>query len=396
MRKCIEDYLASHQSSYVGRYRYHSNLKTKRREYKFLYYILDNQYHRVNVYVVIDYSGDVLNTNFSIDLHEQEKEYITKDALFRMNFFNNFPTIIHLSTIDSYMEMKDFSTPLEPLDYRNIFDYLEYHRGTSQEIVDEFYRIYLPYLDQIINLERYKDFVDSFILILDKVVYEYEWDGEMLKYYDTQFQFHVYYFCRILKYIKDNIDVFYARYPRKILYIFTLISRVRNLGLMMYINIKDILFARKDICDAFFKYIYEFDEKLKEDSFIKLMYSEYTGDKEEYDTNTLDILRDTITAKLTYANSDLQMILADSIIGMEGHNVLINLFKRDYNTFIFIAFPIKTFPKRFYGMIKDELEKAIRFYAARMENNEYWLSSFEQVMNIYRLLQDNYSKEEIR
>lgn len=36
--------------------------------------------------------------------------------------------------------------------------------------------------------------------------------------------------------------------------------------------------------------------------------------------------------------------------------------------------------------------KAIRFYAGRMEHDEYRLSSFEQVSNINRLLMENYKE----
>ncbi|WRK52630.1 hypothetical protein SD457_20285 [Coprobacillaceae bacterium CR2/5/TPMF4] len=46
---------------------------------------------------------------------------------------------------------------LEPLDYRNILDYLEYHRGTNQETVDEFYEFFMPYLDRLLSNGNYKN-----------------------------------------------------------------------------------------------------------------------------------------------------------------------------------------------------------------------------------------------
>lgn len=39
-----------------------------------------------------------------------------------------------------------------------------------------------------------------------------------------------------------------------------------------------------------------------------------------------------------------------------------------------------------------ELEKAIRFYAARMNHDEYRLTSFEQVANINRLLMEEFKE----
>ena len=42
--------------------------------------------------------------------------------------------------------------------------------------------------------------------------------------------------------------------------------------------------------------------------------------------------------------------------------------------------------------VRDELVTAIQYFAARMENENYRLSSFEQVTNINRLLMDNFKE----
>ena len=57
-RKCIEKYLETHKSTYIGRYRCHSAVQTKKFEHKFHYYILDIQFKAIDVFVTIDYSGD--------------------------------------------------------------------------------------------------------------------------------------------------------------------------------------------------------------------------------------------------------------------------------------------------------------------------------------------------
>ena len=38
-RKCIEKYLETHKSNYIGKYRCHSAVQTKKFEHKFHYYI---------------------------------------------------------------------------------------------------------------------------------------------------------------------------------------------------------------------------------------------------------------------------------------------------------------------------------------------------------------------
>ena len=73
-RKCIEKYLETHKSTYIGRYRCHSAVQTKKFEHKFHYYILDIQFKAIDVFVTIDYSGDEIVPTFSVNLHEQEQE----------------------------------------------------------------------------------------------------------------------------------------------------------------------------------------------------------------------------------------------------------------------------------------------------------------------------------
>ena len=169
-RKCIEKYLETHKSTYIGRYRCHSAVQTKKFEHKFHYYILDIQFKAIDVFVTIDYSGDEIVPTFSVNLHEQEQEYIIKDALNKILYFNQFKTILHCHVFEHFIETHTVDTILEPLDYRNILDYLEYHSGTNQETVDEFYTFFNPYLDRLLYNKNYKKFMDSIALLLDKIL----------------------------------------------------------------------------------------------------------------------------------------------------------------------------------------------------------------------------------
>lgn len=84
--------------------------------------------------------------------------------------------------------------------------------------------------------------------------------------------------------------------------------------------------------------------------------------------------------------------LVIKLLQNEGYDLLIDLFSKDYNTFLFVCFPISTFPPQYKEIMRMELEKAIRFYAARMNHDEYRLTSFEQVANINRLLMEEFKE----
>ena len=159
-RECIHKYLEEHKSNYQGKYRCHSCVQTKKFEHKFHYYIRDTQFREINVFVTLDYAGPEVKTVFSVDLHEQEEEYITKDALKQIIYFNKYRTILHCHVFQHYINSKNTENMLEPLDYRNILDYLEYHRGTNQETIDEFYDFFMPYLKRLIRNGNYKRFMD--------------------------------------------------------------------------------------------------------------------------------------------------------------------------------------------------------------------------------------------
>lgn len=116
-----------------------------------------------------------------------------------------------------YINSKNTENMLEPLDYRNILDYLEYHRGTNQETIDEFYDFFMPYLKRLIRNGNYKRFMDSLNLLLDKIIYEYEWDGTTAKYLDTQYQYHLYYFRIIIRMVFDDLDIFYDQVKEPLL-----------------------------------------------------------------------------------------------------------------------------------------------------------------------------------
>lgn len=392
-RESIFKYLEDHKSAYVGKYRCHSSVQTKRYEHKFHYYIRDIQFREINVFLTIDYSGDTVEYSTSVDLHEQEQEYIVKDALNTILYFMQYKTILHCHVFEHYITSKNTESMLEPLDYRNILDYLEYHRGTNQETVDEFYDFFMPYLERLIHNKNYSKFMDSMNLLLDKILYEYEWDGTNAKYLDTQYQFHLYYFRKIIVMVCEHLDKFYKEEKDKLLEAIWRLCQSQRFAFAIMTDFGSLVLSHMHITRSIFKYIESKNKKDGSDNLvIPYFKSIFDSNKDAYDEASMNVIRFVMNDMLTFANHDLQLAIGNAIVASEGYDLLINLFAKDYNTFVFVCFPISTFPKEYRPMIRDELEKAISFYAARMEHDEYRLSSFEQVFNINRLLMENYKE----
>lgn len=393
-KKCIEKYLEEHKSAYIGKYRCHSSVQTKKFEHKFHYYILDSQFRDINVFLTIDYSGNEIVPTFSVELHEQEQEYIIKDALMKIKYFNQYTTILHCHVFEAYIKNHPTDTFLEPLDYRNILDYLEYHSGTNQTTVDEFYSFFMPYLERLISSKNYKKFMDSITLLLDKILYEYEWDGTTAKYLDTQYQYHLYFFRKIIRMVYADLDKFYHHTKESLLDVIWRLCKAQRFAFAIMTDFGNLVLSHYRITIKIFEYISERLEKENmKNIVVPYMKAIFDSDKDAFQEACKDVIRFVMNDMLTFANHDLQLAIGNSIILDQGYDLLISLFAQDYNTFVFVCFPISSFPDKYRETIKKELETAIRFYAARMEHDEYRLTSFEQVSNINRLLMENYRED---
>lgn len=390
--KVIKKYLDDHHSTYVGKYRCHSSIQTNKMEYKFHYYIRDPQFREINVFLTISYNQKIKYL-FSVNLHEQEQEYIIKDALNKILYFMKYKTVLSANVLEQYINNKQFDDTLEPLDYRNILDYLEYHRGINQETIDDFYTIFMPFLDYLIANQSYCKFMDAINLLLDKMLYEYEWDGATAKYLDTQYQYHLYYFRKIIIIVHENIEQFYQESKETLLEAVWRLCTSQRFAFAIMVDFGTMVMANSNITKGMIKYLLKRNKKSKVPNYvISYLKAIFESDKEAYNQAAINIIRFIMDDMLTFANHDLQLAIGNALVASEGYDLLINLFAQDYNTFVFVCFPISTFPDKYREVIKDELEQAIRFYAARMEHDEYRLSSFEQVFNINRLFMENYKE----
>lgn len=402
----MEKFIADHQSQYVGKYRYHSGYRTEENTFKVHYYMLDQNFRQIDIFVEIHCQDEITYT-FSEDLHEQEKIYIVKDALKRVLARLGYKRVLHYSLYENFIKtVSDELNILAPIDFCDILSYMKYHHGINQQTMDDFYKIFLPSLKKQLKNKNYKNFMDSVNFLLNSILYQYEWDGTNSKYLDTEYQFHLYYVRKIIRIVWRHLDKFYKNVPEELLqairtlclnarFTFAIMTDFGSLVLSHY-------YIAKDIIDQFQnEFTLISDDFVLEDNknpnnrgnlIFSYIYYIFYNDYDNYYKVLIDVLRNIIHYMLTFANHDLDLALGNSIIQSEGYQILLDLFHRDYNTFVFTCFPIDSFPNNMKPKVRDELVTAIQYFAARMENESYRLSSFEQVSNINRLLMDNFKE----
>lgn len=397
--KVMEDFLADNDSHYVGRYRFHSGYRTEEYGFKNHYYMLDQNFRQIDIYVEIQCKERITYT-FSEDLHEQEKLFIVKDALRRIIKKSQYNSTLHYTLYENYIKtISEVHNVLEPIDFCDILNYMKYHKGINQKTMDEFYSIFIPCLKRHLSNKSYKKFIDSVHLLLKNILYQYEWDGTNSKYLDTEYQYHLYYIREIVRMVYEHLDKFYKNVPDELFEAVHILCLNERFSFAIMTDFGSMLLSQYRVTNAMINALKKqlvLNDKDEERENANLVFSYiyyiFHNDYNQYYAVVLKVLRGVINNMLTFANHDLDLALGNSMVTSEGYQVLLDLFHADYNTFIFTCFPIDSFPKDMHPKVREELVTAIQFFAARMDSEKYRLSSFEQVMNINRILMDNFKE----
>lgn len=384
----IKQYLENNKSSYIGQYRLYSSVKTNAFEYKFRYYTRDPQFRELSVFLTVDCSLDKLDYNFSLKLNEEEMKYILKDALETICLFDEHQAILHSHILEVYIKNKNVLQFLEPQDYRNILDFLEYHKGMTEDVIEEFYQFFMPYIEHLFKVGSYLKLVGAIELLLDRIIYEYEWDGVSSKFLDRQYPCHMPYLYKIFSMLAEKLDELCVTQLDEMIELFHRVISCERFALLLVTNST----FTKRIENLFLKNLGKTIEEYSNQESLAVRYLLSVYHNEDNQEISFDILRFVMEDMLTFTNHQVQKSIGAKIIESKGYNFIIRLFTRDYNTFVFVCWPISTFPQKYHTIIRLELETAVRYYAARMQHERHRLTSFEQVSNINRLLMENYKE----
>lgn len=384
MKKCIDTYIQNHSSNYLGKYKRLSSVKVQQNLYKFRYYTRDEQFREVHIFLSLTYSDGMIEHDFSVELNEQEKVFIIKDALQGIKGFLDHRTLLHADIFELYLKNNNPHQYLEPQDYRNILDYIEYHDGISEQTIDQFHFYFIPYIDSTIENQSYKNTLEALELYFDKILYEYIWDGSYSKYIDYQYHFHMKYINDLMHRVSANINEFYECDKITTVKIFKKLFTYPRF-LLMYLNKCNLPASLKlDLIQCISK-----DLDLFEDvdilivNYFKSHFSLNTENQKKY---AVDILNRIVIDYYTFDNVDMQLEIGNCIIDEYSYDIVIQLFLSNYNSYIFNCFPINKLSIDFKLQIKQALENACYYYNEKMDNPSNLLSSIEQICNVNRLL----------
>ena len=395
-RKLIRDYIDNHKSTYHSKYKYHSSYQRTQNIYKFHYYMRDAQLQQINIYFEI-MLGDKVSINFAENLHEYEQIALTIDALERLEGFIGQETKLDCDDIKGYINSHERSLDITNQDIINILNYLEYHYGKSQKTIDTFYEMYLPYASKLANEANYKELIQSVNMICDKILYEHVWVGININYMDQEYYFHLYYFRKLFEMFIPDIEMIYIKAREEIEDLMLRLFKYDRFTFCM-ISVLDDIKCNHYIMDAFFSMLsthFKLINNQNEDGNLaySYLYSIYNKDDKLKEEVREIVFENIVNDILTITNLDMQIALGNYFLKTGGYDILLKLFKRDHNSYIFKCFHIEDIPDDLKSQVKDELINALRYYAKLMDQPQYRLGSLEQIMNINHLLLE-YFKEE--
>lgn len=396
-RKWIQEYIEAHQSTYQSKYKYHSSYQKTENIYKFHYYMRDSQLQQINIFFEIKLGEDI-SVNFAENLHEYEQVALTLEALKVLERYIGQPTKLSCDQIKSYIASTNRDVDITSQDIVNILNYLEYHQGTSQKTIDLFYDIYLPYVQELITNHDYRELVQSINMICDEILYEHFWSGINVNYMDQEYYLHLYYFRKIFELCIPSLEMIFLRARDEIDKLTVRLFEYDRFTFCM-ISVLDDITCNKYIVDAMFSTLgvrFKLISEDEEDGNLaySYLYSFYTGNQEMQEQMREIIFTHVVNDILSVDNHDMQVALGNYLLKSGGYGVLMNMFKKDHNSYIFRCFTLDDMPRSMHKEVKVELLNALKYYADLMNDPTYRLGSLEQIMNINRLFME-YFKEDV-
>ena len=396
----LKEYLKAHESKHIGKYRFRAAYRSGDFVVKGIYYIMDNSFRTIEIFVELTVIDEEVNVTFSEKLNEQEKQYITNDLIEKIINRLQDKNYLHYSLYERFIDEKQPTeiTTISPRDWIDVLNFMKYHYGVNQETSDRFNRLFRPAMANLRESKHYEEYLDAIYAFFENVDYQYEWGSGNSIYLDTEYQYHLFYLREMLKSLYENFDEFYNMQPDKTYRIIKLLCDHYRFAMMIMVDYMKRIIAPSSAQEKLFERLDQdyilFNEETKHFKDYNIVYSYlyylYHDDHENYHKIVEDVIRIVVNYYLTYVNHDLDLALGNAFIKSEGYETIVEIFHTDYNTMIFTVFPIESFPDELKNTIRDELARAIRFFAGRMDNDQYRMSSLEQVLNINRLLLDNF------
>lgn len=394
----IEAYIRDHNQHYVGGYKYRCGYRSDENAYKFKYYMLDEAMRRIEIFVEIRIENRIRYT-FSETLNDRETHHIVVDALAHILEYIDEEPKLHYSKYEDFVNKKlPEDTELAPIDYMYILEYMRYHYHITRKTIEDYYRLIKSHIKYLRKLGKYDLYLKTIRLIVKNSVYEHIWVQSTSKYIESEYEFHLYYLRDVIKHIAKHMDEFHTHAHKELYEMAEYILGFPRFCFAVMTDLGALLMTDKKIMNNFIEVEKDRlklgDKKNSKDKDYCLAYSylyyTYISDYDQYIEVVKDYLRLVVSNMLEYANASLDRAIGNTIVKNEGYGVVLDLFEEDFDTFIFTCFPIADFPEDMQLTIRDLLVKGVYFFAGRMEDESFRMSSLEQTININRLLLYNY------
>lgn len=390
--KIIDAYIAKHESDYQPKYCYHSCDRLDEKTFKFHYYVRDVQLIQINIYLEI-HLGDQVEVEVMEDLHEHEKAALACDALNRIRGYTNRKTTIAPKDMALFIENPKINSALSPQDMINILNYIEYHQGKNPDSIYQFYTIFIPYLEERLKQQKYKEAMQACDLLFDEILYEVFWYGINIKYLDQEHLMHQAYIRSVFNMIGRNFSEIYQAAPELLLQLFVKTFQYWRFAFSIYSSLEKLVENYPEIMAQMMNGMNLHCEEDKE-SGACLVFSTLLAvlhkNALDYRQSVKEVLKLLMEDIVSLANPEEQEQTGIVFLKIVGFDVLLEIFDETHNSYIYSCFPIEEIPVDLHPFIKKQLEDALKYYADMMSDDQLRMNALTQITHINTLLMENF------
>ena len=193
----------------------------------------------MNIFMTI-HIGDEVEITIKEDIYDYEQWAIACDALERIRAYTNRKTTILVEDIPQIVETRSVKGSYCPQDMSYILNYIMYHHQKNPDSVHMFYEIFIPYLQNRLKEQRYKEFLLSIKYLFEAILSEMIWLSFNVKYLDQEYMMHSAYISSILNMIDGHFKVLYKQVKDLLLDIFKQLFSYWRFAFSQYASIEKI------------------------------------------------------------------------------------------------------------------------------------------------------------
>ena len=255
-----------------------------------------------------------------------------------------------------------------------------------------FYELFIPYLQNRLKEERYKDFLLSIKYLFEAILSETIWTSFNVKYLDQEYMMHCAYVSSILNMMDEHFEFLYKQEKDLLLDVTKQLFSYWRFAFSQYASIEKITIHYPtliiDLLSSMDR-VYNYSSLDGGSLVYDIVFALATNDEVSHRHSIIELLKLLLTDILSFANPEDQKDTGLHFLMMAGFDLLLEIFDQTKDAYVYQCFSISEIPIDFHPFIRKQLETALQYWANEMRLKGKQVEIIDQIMTINTLLIEN-------